>query len=160
VTDRVLFDCRHVLGIGHLARRIEIVRELPCDSRVLLMYAGEKPEGFRFPEPEETGILARVLNERNANTNSSFGGNFCYTLWDIPPGRRTRKNKLLVAAPIATDTISFIHCTYHYPTAGNPIGPLVALGGSKGDVPAPENELLAILDRGGKFARFSSREAL
>jgi hypothetical protein len=160
VTDRVLFDCRHVLGSRYLVHRIQIAREMPCDSRVLLIYAGEKPEGFRFPEPEDIDVLRHVLSKRNAIGNSSFGGNIRYTLWDIPPVRTTQKKNLFGAAAIASDTSSPTYCTYQYPTAGKPNGPLLALGGSRRDVPAPENELLLILHRGGKFARFSSLEAL
>jgi hypothetical protein len=160
VTDRVLFDCRHVFGIKYLVRRIQIAREMPCDSRFLLNYAGEKPEGFRFPGPEDIDVLRHVLSKRNAIGNSSSGGNFRYTLWHIPPVRTTQKKNVFGATAIASDTNSPTHCTYQYPTAGKPIGPLLASGGSRRDVPAPENELLLILHRCGKFARFSSREAL
>src|SRR5260370_31166641 len=49
VTNRIMFYCQHVLGIGHLVRSAEIVRELARDSRVLLVTGGEIPDGFRFP---------------------------------------------------------------------------------------------------------------
>ena len=52
--NRVLFYCQHVLGIGHLVRSAEIVRELARDSHVLLVTGGEIPEGFRFPENIDT----------------------------------------------------------------------------------------------------------
>jgi len=57
VTDRVLFYCQHVLGIGHLVRSAEIVRELSRDSQILFISGGEKPNGFRFPENKNTEIL-------------------------------------------------------------------------------------------------------
>lgn len=50
MTDRVMFYCQHVLGIGHLVRSAEIVRELARDSHVLLVTGGEIPGGFRLPE--------------------------------------------------------------------------------------------------------------
>src|SRR5258708_23247168 len=53
----VLFYCQHVLGIGHLVRSAEIVRELSRDSQILFIYGGEKPDGFRFPEHENIEIL-------------------------------------------------------------------------------------------------------
>ena len=52
--NRVLFYCQHVLGIGHLVRSAEIVRELARDSHVLLVTGGEVPDGFRFPENIDT----------------------------------------------------------------------------------------------------------
>jgi len=54
VADRVMFYCQHVLGIGHLVRSAEIVRELARDSHVLLVTGGEIPEGFRLPENIDT----------------------------------------------------------------------------------------------------------
>src|SRR5260370_37916881 len=54
VTNRIMFYCQHVLGIGHLVRSAEIVRELARDSRVLLVTGGEIPDGFRFPENIDT----------------------------------------------------------------------------------------------------------
>jgi predicted glycosyltransferase len=57
VTDRILFYCQHVLGIGHLVRSAEIVRELSRDSQILFISGGEKPDGFRFPEHENIDIL-------------------------------------------------------------------------------------------------------
>jgi predicted glycosyltransferase len=57
VRDRVFFYCQHVLGIGHLVRRAEIVRELSRDSKILFVSGGEKPDGFRFPEHENIDVL-------------------------------------------------------------------------------------------------------
>jgi predicted glycosyltransferase len=57
VTDRILFYCQHVLGIGHLVRSTEIVRQLSRDSNVLFVSGGEKPDGFRFPEHENIEVL-------------------------------------------------------------------------------------------------------
>ena len=57
VTDRIFFYCQHVLGIGHLVRSAEIVRELSRDFQVLLVSGGEKPDGFRFPEHEDIEVL-------------------------------------------------------------------------------------------------------
>lgn len=57
MTERVLFYCQHVLGIGHLVRSAEIVRHLSRDSKVLFISGGEKPDGFRFPEHENIEIL-------------------------------------------------------------------------------------------------------
>jgi predicted glycosyltransferase len=54
VTNRVLFYCQHVLGIGHLVRSAAIVRELARDSQVLLVTGGEIPDGFRFPKNIDT----------------------------------------------------------------------------------------------------------
>jgi predicted glycosyltransferase len=54
VKNRVMFYCQHVLGIGHLVRSAEIVRELACDSHVLLVTGGEIPDGFRLPENIDT----------------------------------------------------------------------------------------------------------
>ena len=54
MTDRVMFYCQHVLGIGHLVRSAEIVRELARDSHVLLVTGGEIPGGFRLPENIDT----------------------------------------------------------------------------------------------------------
>ncbi len=55
--DRVFFYCQHVLGIGHLVRSAEIVRELSRDCRVLFVSGGEKPDGFRFPENKNIEVL-------------------------------------------------------------------------------------------------------
>src|SRR5260370_12365581 len=49
-----MFYWQHVLGIGHLVRSAEIVRELARDCRVLLVTGGEVPDGFRFPENIDT----------------------------------------------------------------------------------------------------------
>ena len=57
MTDRVAFYCQYVLGIGHLVRSAEIVRELSRDSEVLLISGGERPDGFRFPEQENIEVL-------------------------------------------------------------------------------------------------------
>lgn len=57
VTDRVAFYCQHVLGMGHLVRSAEIVRQLSRDSKVLFISGGEKPDGFQFPEHENIEIL-------------------------------------------------------------------------------------------------------
>jgi predicted glycosyltransferase len=57
VRDRVFFYCQHVLGIGHLVRSAEIVRELSSDCRVLFVSGGQKPDGFRFPENENIEVL-------------------------------------------------------------------------------------------------------
>ena len=55
--DRVFFYCQHVLGIGHLVRSAEIVRELSRDCRVLFVSGGEKPDGFRFPDNKNIEVL-------------------------------------------------------------------------------------------------------
>jgi predicted glycosyltransferase len=52
-----MFYCQHVLGIGHLVRSAEIVRELARDSQILFVSGGEKPDGFRFPEHENIDVL-------------------------------------------------------------------------------------------------------
>jgi predicted glycosyltransferase len=57
VADRVLLYCQHVVGIGHLVRSAEIVRELSRASQVLFVSGGEKPDGFRFPEHENIEVL-------------------------------------------------------------------------------------------------------
>lgn len=57
MADRVLFYCQHVLGIGHLVRSTEIVRELCRDSCVLFVSGGEQPDGFRFPEHRNIEVL-------------------------------------------------------------------------------------------------------
>lgn len=57
MTVRILFYCQHVLGIGHLVRSSEIVREMSRDSHVLLICGGERPEGFRFPDHKNVEIL-------------------------------------------------------------------------------------------------------
>lgn len=57
MADRVAFYCQHVLGIGHLMRSAEIVRELSRESKILFISGGEKPDGFRFPEHENVEIL-------------------------------------------------------------------------------------------------------
>jgi len=57
VTDRILFYCQHVLGIGHLVRSTEIVREMSSGSRVLLICGGERPEGFQYPEHKNVEVL-------------------------------------------------------------------------------------------------------
>lgn len=57
MADRVAFYCQHVLGIGHLVRSAEIVRQLARDSKVLFISGGAKPDGFRFPEDENIQIL-------------------------------------------------------------------------------------------------------
>lgn len=55
--DRVLFYCQHVLGMGHLVRSTEIVRQLCRNSHVLFVSGGEPPRGFRFPEHENIELL-------------------------------------------------------------------------------------------------------
>jgi predicted glycosyltransferase len=57
VADRILFYCQHVLGMGHLVRSTEIVRELSRDSQVVFVSGGEPPEGFRFLEHENVVFL-------------------------------------------------------------------------------------------------------
>ena len=57
MTDRILFYCQHVLGIGHLVRSAAIVHALSSDSQVLFVSGGERPEGFRFPEHENVKVL-------------------------------------------------------------------------------------------------------
>ena len=57
MTDRILFYCQHVLGIGHLVRSAAIVRALSSDSQVLFVSGGERPEGFRFPEHKNVTVL-------------------------------------------------------------------------------------------------------
>src|SRR6266403_5682203 len=54
VTNRIMFYCQHVLGIGHLVRSAEIVRQLARESHVLLVTGGEIPDGFRLPENIDT----------------------------------------------------------------------------------------------------------
>lgn len=55
--DRILFYCQHVLGMGHLVRSTEIVRQLCRNSHVLFVSGGEPPNGFRFPEHEHFELL-------------------------------------------------------------------------------------------------------
>lgn len=43
MADRVLFYCQHVLGLGHLVRNAEIVRERSRDSQVLVKLSSFLP---------------------------------------------------------------------------------------------------------------------
>lgn len=43
MAGRVLFYCQRVLGIGHLVRNAEIVRELPRNSQVLVKLSSFLP---------------------------------------------------------------------------------------------------------------------
>ena len=54
---RVMFYCQHVLGMGHLIRSAEIVRELSRDSKVLFVTGGEPTPDVSLPDNVERLLL-------------------------------------------------------------------------------------------------------
>jgi predicted glycosyltransferase len=87
-----MFYCQHVLGMGHLIRSTEIVRELARDFSVLFVTGGEIPEGFRFPENIETFQLIPL------KTSPDFSDLLlCDFSWDIYETTAIRRESLLRA---------------------------------------------------------------
>src|SRR5260370_35059595 len=87
VTNRIMFYCQHVLGIGHLVRSAEIVRELGRDSRVLLVPGGEIPHGFRFPE--KIGTLQLIPLKTSPDSSTLQLSYFSRGLQETSARRRT-----------------------------------------------------------------------
>jgi predicted glycosyltransferase len=87
-----MFYCQHVLGIGHLVRSAEIVRELARDSHVLLVTGGEIPDGFRLPENIETLQLTPL------KTSPDFSSlQLCDLSQSLEETRAIRRTSLLQA---------------------------------------------------------------
>ena len=94
MADRAALYCQHVLGIGHLVRSAEIVRELSHDFDVLLICGGEKPDGFRFPERENIEILQLPP----LKTSPDFSKlQVCESSWSLKETKNLRRAKLLQA---------------------------------------------------------------
>jgi predicted glycosyltransferase len=64
--QKVMFYCQHVLGMGHLVRSMEIVRELVKDFQVCFINGGEIIAEFQIPEGVE------VINLPAIKTDAEF----------------------------------------------------------------------------------------
>jgi predicted glycosyltransferase len=77
------------LGIGHLVRSTEIVREMSCDSRVLLICGGEKPEGFQYPEHKNVEVLQLPALKTNPDFSNLHACTSAQSMDEIKTLRRT-----------------------------------------------------------------------
>ena len=57
---KILFYCQNLLGMGHLVRTTEIIRNLVKDFQVCLIQGGQTVQGFEFPPEVETIHLPAV----------------------------------------------------------------------------------------------------
>jgi len=89
VTDRILFYCQHVLGIGHLVRSTEIAKERSRGSSVLLICGVEKPEGFQFPRHENTEILQLPPQKTDPDFSSLHSSASSQSTEEVKALRRT-----------------------------------------------------------------------
>ncbi len=62
---RLLFYCQHTLGMGHLVRSREIVRELAREFEVTLLTGGGLADGFEFPEDVRLAHLPALEADPN-----------------------------------------------------------------------------------------------
>jgi len=89
---KVAFYCQYVLGVGHLVRSTEIIRELCQHFSVLLISGGEPVDGFRFP----SGV--KVLNLPALRTDAEFADlEVCNGSGRLAEVRDARKAMLLSA---------------------------------------------------------------
>ncbi len=92
MAKRVMFYCQHVLGMGHLIRSAEIVRELARDFSVLFVTGGEIPQGFRFPENVDTFELIPLKSSPDFSALM-----LCDFSWDLEETKAIRRELLLHA---------------------------------------------------------------
>ena len=59
-TQRLLFYCQHILGIGHLVRSMEIARGLTQDFKICFVNGGKAIEGFPIPAGVEVANLPAI----------------------------------------------------------------------------------------------------
>jgi predicted glycosyltransferase len=64
--QRIMFYCQHILGMGHLVRSMEIVRELVKDFQVCFINGGEIIDEFPIPQGVE------IINLPAIKTDSEF----------------------------------------------------------------------------------------
>jgi predicted glycosyltransferase len=64
--QKIMFYCQHILGMGHLVRSMEIVRELVKDFQVCFINGGEIIAEFQIPEGVE------VINLPAIKTDAEF----------------------------------------------------------------------------------------
>ena len=60
---KVMFYCQHILGMGHLVRSIEIVRELLNDFQVCFINGGQAIDGFEAPQSIEFVNIAAIKTD-------------------------------------------------------------------------------------------------
>lgn len=92
MAKRVMFYCQHVLGMGHLVRSTEIVRELARDFSVLFVTGGEVPQAFRFPAEVDNFQLIPL------KCSPDFSDLLlCDFSWDLEETKAIRRELLLHA---------------------------------------------------------------
>jgi predicted glycosyltransferase len=64
--QKIMFYCQHILGMGHLVRSMEIVRELVKDFQICFINGGEIIAEFQIPEGVE------VINLPAIKTDAEF----------------------------------------------------------------------------------------
>jgi predicted glycosyltransferase len=64
--QKIMFYCQHILGMGHLVRSMEIVRELVKDFQVCFINGGEIIDEFPIPQ----GV--KIINLPAIKTDSEF----------------------------------------------------------------------------------------
>jgi uncharacterized protein (TIGR00661 family) len=62
---KILFYCQNLLGMGHLVRTTEIIRNLVKDFQVCLIQGGQTVQGFEFP-PEVEAIHLPAVQSVNS----------------------------------------------------------------------------------------------
>jgi predicted glycosyltransferase len=92
VAKRVMFYCQHVLGMGHLVRSTEIIRELARDFSVLFVTGGEVPQDFRFPEGIDNFQLIPLKSSPDFSDLL-----LCDFSWDLEETKAIRRELLLHA---------------------------------------------------------------
>ncbi len=87
---KIMFYCQNLLGMGHLVRTTEIIRNLVKDFEVCLIEGGQVVEGFQIPDAVKVIHLPaiRVENQQIKAVNTS------QTLEEV---QNIRKHKLINA---------------------------------------------------------------
>jgi len=85
-----MFYCQHILGMGHLVRSMEIVRDLVEDFEVCFINGGEVIKGFNIPAE------VKVINLPGIKTDAEFQKlQVVDNNYTLPEVQSIRKNKLL-----------------------------------------------------------------
>ncbi len=87
---KLMFYCQHILGMGHLVRSMEIVRDLVKDFEVCFINGGEVIKGFNIPAE------VKVINLPGIKTDAEFQElQVVDNNYTLPEVQSIRKNKLL-----------------------------------------------------------------
>jgi len=87
---KLMFYCQHILGMGHLVRSMEIVRDLVEDFEVCFINGGEVIKGFNIPAE------VKVINLPGIKTDAEFQKlQVVDNNYTLPEVQSIRKNKLL-----------------------------------------------------------------